>query len=540
MIKFKQKEYNEAVGVGKKVINLIKKNPLQTASLGVATAGLGVQVHRSTRDRSYQKDQLKAMNNLTNSLGKVDRSFKDLGKKEVDREKKMDDMMKKFRLFSIQDGGYKGGKRSAGGIRPVLVGAGVGGALGGIMGGVGEKTSIGVGALIGAGLGAFVGWMSSLADKSVFNTGGSTNANSYLLIKAIEEAYQPNSYDEDETTISETTTDEYGHSRTVTRRTQNNKKEVPNPRGIVFDVDGDPRRYVVSVLYTGNVLVMFINNPNNYELRTLNTLLDSYCYAYKNADYYSNKVSKNVYTVDVNVVAGTETYLAQKIIESGIKINIVTGNKFNTKFRQKNNSVLTDTITGATIGATAGGFTGSVFRDKTKQVFGINQNNKNGDQLAALAAIGTGTIIGAALGFLGGSIKEVATKYNRKNSVDQRLMKDVVENLKKSNLKEGTQFTRDPKQATTLKTKISIVISKVSGELRLLVNTVADPKLERLTKQMEKNIPNTSVVNHHVSDKFNDITISTISDSSADSGLIAGIAEFYIRNGYPVYLVEVG
>ena len=41
-------------------------------------------------------------------------------------------------------------------------------------------------------------------------------------------------------------------------------------------------------------------------------------------------------------------------------------------------------------------------------------------------------------------------------------------------------------------------------------------------------------------DKFNEITITTISDSSADVGLIAGLAEKFIRANCPVYLIEVG
>jgi hypothetical protein len=57
---------------------------------------------------------------------------------------------------------------------------------------------------------------------------------------------------------------------------------------------------------------------------------------------------------------------------------------------------------------------------------------------------------------------------------------------------------------------------------------------------MAKNIPNTATVNTKLSDKYNDISISTVSDSSANLGLITGIAEYFIRNKYPVYLVEVG
>ena len=212
------------------------------------------------------------------------------------------------------------------------------------------------------------------------------------------------------------------------------------------------------------------------------------------------------------------------------------------KFKPKNFSILSDTITGAEVGAAIGTAAGSLFPDRAKSGirFVAGGGKKLNNVQVALAMAGAGTVVGAALGFLGGSLKAAITFVNRKRTVDDRLMQKVIEGLKKSGLKEGSQFTRDPKIASSLKTKVCIVISKSSGELKLLVNTVADQKLKRVSDQMVKNIPNTSVVTHKVSDKFNDITISTISDSSADSGLITGIAEYYIRSGYPVYLVEVG
>ena len=55
-----------------------------------------------------------------------------------------------------------------------------------------------------------------------------------------------------------------------------------------------------------------------------------------------------------------------------------------------------------------------------------------------------------------------------------------------------------------------------------------------------KRLPNTSATTEKVSDKFNDILITSISDSSADVGLIVGVIEKFIHSGYPVYLVEVG
>jgi len=41
-------------------------------------------------------------------------------------------------------------------------------------------------------------------------------------------------------------------------------------------------------------------------------------------------------------------------------------------------------------------------------------------------------------------------------------------------------------------------------------------------------------------DRFNDITITTVSDKTQDPALVSGILEQFIRRRYPVYIVEVG
>lgn len=212
------------------------------------------------------------------------------------------------------------------------------------------------------------------------------------------------------------------------------------------------------------------------------------------------------------------------------------------KFRQKDFSVLSSTIKGATIGSSIGaiasGFS-SLIPNDIKNRFRI-KGGADSETLTKLAVVGTGTIIGASLGLLAGAIKESDKLISRKLTVDNRLMETVKDCLIKTGFKEGHDFTRDPKTANNLKAKICIVITRNSGELRVLINTVADTKLKNLTDELVKNLPNTSVVNKTVTDKFNEITLSRISDASADAGLITGIAEKFIHSGYPVYLVEVG
>ena len=149
-------------------------------------------------------------------------------------------------------------------------------------------------------------------------------------------------------------------------------------------------------------------------------------------------------------------------------------------------------------------------------------------------------LIGASLGAFLAVVDKQREKFNRKTTVDNRLMKVVVENLKKDNFQEDKDFTRDPKRASELKTRVAIQISRVSGDLRVGINMISDPRLQGLAKDLVKNIPNKSAVSERNSDRFNDIIITTISDSSMDAGLVTGVAERFIHSGYPVQLVEVG
>lgn len=208
------------------------------------------------------------------------------------------------------------------------------------------------------------------------------------------------------------------------------------------------------------------------------------------------------------------------------------------EFRQKKFSVLSDTVRGASIGGGVGmavaGFRNKFITPNSKDI------DKENNRREGIIISTVGALIGAALGAFVSGIKEIATRVNRKNTVDRRLMSRVVEVLKRDNLKEGIDFTKDPKTATSLKTKVCIVISKNSGELRLSVNLVSDPKLKTVSDEIIKRLPNTSATTERMSDKFNNIAITSISDSSADTGLIVGIIEKFIHSGYPVYLVEVG
>lgn len=212
-------------------------------------------------------------------------------------------------------------------------------------------------------------------------------------------------------------------------------------------------------------------------------------------------------------------------------------------FRQKkySNEIISEAIKGAGIGGTLGTI-GTLFTPKSIKFAGKSGQKYNNlsDFHKNSIVTGTGIILGAALGALVGTVKEIDKKISRLNA-SNRLMQNVVDNLKRIGFKSETDFTLNPKTANSLKTRICIVISKYSDELRLLINTASDPELKAISTEIIKNLPKTSVtLNEKIGDRFNEINISTISAGKQDSGFISGIAEMYIRRGYPVYLVEVG
>ena len=261
-----------------------------------------------------------------------------------------------------------------------------------------------------------------------------------------------------------------------------------------------------------------------------------------------NKVDNNLKTVAVKQPSTkkkeTNSFRFRKFFSKKNNYN----NMIN--FRKKEFSILGDTLQGASIGGSLGiiasglggkdakGIKLPKFRNISDNK--INSFNNSSALIKRTGVIGAGIIIGASLGALVGLIRKGDELISQKSTVDKRLMDKVITDLKKAGFKEGINFTRDPHEADKLKTPISIAITRNSGELKLLVNTITDDKLKSITKELIKNLPNSSVVSQEAKNRYNEISITSISDGSANVGLIAGIAERFIRNKYPIYLVEVG
>jgi hypothetical protein len=160
--------------------------------------------------------------------------------------------------------------------------------------------------------------------------------------------------------------------------------------------------------------------------------------------------------------------------------------------------------------------------------------------LQSLAIVGTTTILGAALGALFGVVKEVDKRVSH-TTANARLMANVLKELAKKGYKEGQQFTRDPKEANLMKIKVCIVITRDGADFKALINTVNDTKLKSVTEKVIKSLTGpTQVRNNLASNRYNEITISTISNTPSNVKTVSELASGFIKAGYSVYLVEVG
>lgn len=247
-------------------------------------------------------------------------------------------------------------------------------------------------------------------------------------------------------------------------------------------------------------------------------------------------ISANTKAINDSIISSREVSNA---FREGIPKRIEDTPKKRKKLFKKFFSVKSDIIAGAQIGGSLGGLStlSNTFTKKLDTKVPKYKDLSGWEKKTGLVV--AGTIVGGLLGALVGSIGELDKRISRRD-INKRLLPEVISRLKKDNLKEGRDFTRDPKIADRLKTRVCIAVSRNSGDLRILINTNADPKLKNITDRIVKNIPNSNVDLKTASNKFNDITISTISDNSSDAGLISGIAYQFIHSGFPVYLVEVG
>ncbi len=151
-------------------------------------------------------------------------------------------------------------------------------------------------------------------------------------------------------------------------------------------------------------------------------------------------------------------------------------------------------------------------------------------------------LVGAALGGLAGSLWGVVKTLDTKISqslTGHKLVEEVIKNLKRAGYREGQQWTLDPKKATLMKSKVCVVLSQSADNTGILVNMANDPKLKEISVEITNSLPTGFRETEKISDRFNEIQISSFPDKT-DATYIFTVLEKFIKRGFPVYLIEVG
>lgn len=209
--------------------------------------------------------------------------------------------------------------------------------------------------------------------------------------------------------------------------------------------------------------------------------------------------------------------------------------KSDAKFKPKKFSITGYAAKGATIGGAIGTILSAV--PSINKNFGGAKTGQ-GDRRLLFAA--GATVIGASLGALAGMISEGADFFDRNKTVRSgSLLPDVIQLLKYLGAKEGKDYTLDPGRADFLKTKVCISLSKRNGDTKILINTKSDPGLDRLLESITRSLPKRYVTSKNASDRFNDLSVTVIG-GNVDRKVLAGVIIKFIREGYPVYLIEAG
>lgn len=205
-------------------------------------------------------------------------------------------------------------------------------------------------------------------------------------------------------------------------------------------------------------------------------------------------------------------------------------------------NLIQKTLNGAAAGAGLGtiGTSLSLLKSTASDDQNHPRPRNDGGYFESLQIIGTTTLIGAALGALVGIIQNLDARHSQSVTNTGNIMDKIQYRLKQLGYVGNKDYTKDPKFANLLKTKVCIVVSRSSDDLKLLINYANDPQLKEITNEIVKGLPKTAVTTEKASNRFNDLSISTLSKGTKDPDFVVRAAEMFIKRGFPVYLVEVG
>lgn len=179
--------------------------------------------------------------------------------------------------------------------------------------------------------------------------------------------------------------------------------------------------------------------------------------------------------------------------------------------------------------------TGNVFGSRLRSTIEMFVNPK--------AAIIKGAIIGAAIAAGYYIIKYLYNKADQSISSSRinsnYSLSEVDRYLRSKGYSNEKDYALDPDTADYIRTKVSIVVDKNSDNLCLTINSVNDPKLEKVTKSIIKELPTESRFYSKQSDKNNELILHVTSSNGGDSVYVGEIVEKFIQKKYPVFLVEI-
>ena len=101
----------------------------------------------------------------------------------------------------------------------------------------------------------------------------------------------------------------------------------------------------------------------------------------------------------------------------------------------------------------------------------------------AFKAVGYSVLVGASLGLILGVTRKIAEVSSR-NKTNQRVINTVTKLLKNKGFEENKDFTTDPKTADLEKTKVTVLVNRGNGDLKLALNVISDEKLEKVCNKI--------------------------------------------------------
>lgn len=229
------------------------------------------------------------------------------------------------------------------------------------------------------------------------------------------------------------------------------------------------------------------------------------------------------------------------------------------KFREKDYSVVGDAIKWGGITAAAGGTLTKGSRELSKlsrsklingsstlgRLIDKTANSKVTKFMAGNPGLTTAAafLVGSSLALAAHLLKGTNTAINKKSlslfNNQNYNVKRIALLLSNMGYKSNIDFTLDPAEADYLKTKVCFVIKRSQDNINLIINMTDDPKLEKISRSIIKNLPTSTKISKKEYEEGNELLLTVLSSNSGSSEYVASVVEKFIQKGFPVFLSEI-